>query len=199
MPLGKSRRTSRSTPQARAATPDQAQRLGSLRATRCRCPRSGPAPTASPTAASAAPSTSRSAGSQPLAQLLDARPRRRRTPRRPAAPVPRPKRLPQISGRHVQKIAAQPAADTTAVGKKADVAGQRAQIADVIGQPLQLQRDAAQRLGRAAASGSRPALRPPGNRPWHGRSSCRRRAFPCSGSCACSGPPTSARSTPRCW
>ncbi len=52
-------------------------------------------------------------------------------------------------GRHVQEIAADAAA-VPGGGQEADVARQRAEVADVVGQPLQLQGDAAQGLGARA-------------------------------------------------
>ena len=66
--------------------------------------------------------------------------------------MPRPKRLPQSSGGHIEHIAANP----SAVGharQKADVARQGAEIADVIGDPLQFQCDAAEELSAGGNAG----------------------------------------------
>ena len=59
---------------------------------------------------------------------------------------------------HVEEVAADPAAVRRG-RQEADVAGERAEVAGVVGQALEFQRDAAQAPGRAAARRSRPAPR----------------------------------------
>ena len=124
--------------------------------------------------------------------------RRCRARRRPAGPSRGPSRLPHNSARQVQHIAAQPAA----IGggrKKPDIAGERPEIADMVGDPFQLDAQPRAARWRAASTRRRQGLRATGNRRSRAPPSCRRRPFRRDAGCACAGPPRSARSTPRCW
>ncbi len=98
---------------------------------------------------SAATASSRRSSS-PASSVVDVEARRRRADQAAAEAVA------AEQGGHVQHVAADPAAVGSG-GQEADVAGQRAEIADVVGHPLQLQGDAAEDLGPGghAAAGER--------------------------------------------
>ena len=96
MPAGKSCRTSRSMPEARCGGPDDAQRLGVVRLQDARVLEAGCTDSDCPTAACAAPPTSRRAGfSRSIRLAAIAGSMSNVTP--PGRTRPRPKRLPQIA------------------------------------------------------------------------------------------------------
>ena len=145
----------------------------------------------------AAPATSFSAGLEPGDQLLG--PRRLDVPEHAAGPdqaAAEPVAADQ-RGR-VEEVAPEPAA-VRRRGQEADVAGQRPEVARVVGQAFEFQRDRPEHLRpeRRLATGQRldglavrqhvADRRVAGQPP---RSSWIVRL---------SGPPTSARSIPRCW
>ena len=144
MPEGKSRRTSRSRPQARAAGPTRpiASPVSRLRSPRILEPGHD---------GRGLPEQVDGAG-RILDDALQALRKRRRQlliqverdsagpDQAPAEPIAAQKR------RQVQHVPANPAAIGSG-GQKSDIAGQRSQISDVVGNALQLQRYAADRLG----------------------------------------------------
>ena len=181
MPAGSSKRTSRFSPHARAAGPTSPSSSAASRVT---------APASSNRARTRRRVPEQVHGVadvgerflQALAQLGGAggfeveRHAARRQPR-PAEAVAAGERG------QVQHVAAQPAAVGSG-GQIADVAGERAEVAGVVRDPLEFERDPAEHLGARRAASRRPATRRPGSKPWRGRSSCRRRASPCSAASA---------------
>ena len=82
----------------------------------------------------------------------------------PGRIMPRPKRLPQSNAVMFRKSPRmRPQYDM--VGRIADIAGQRAQVADMVGQPFQFKRDASQERG--------PGRRLAAAQRFHGATVCR--------------------------
>ncbi len=195
MPVGKSWRTSQSKPQARAAGPTIPRARQSPERPRP-FPRTGPGPTRSSRAGwrhwpRRGRAASRRSRHLILAGCVQIEPDSAR-PDHATAEAAAAK-----EGGQVEEIA--PESPAVRGGRqKPDVAGQCPQVAGVVGQPFQLEGDAAQHLGTERRLDSRPAPRRPGSTPWRGRPRCRPPPAPSGGSCACSVPPTSVRSTPRC-